>query len=238
MVDSGPVGYDGVMKLTQRWCINPTCPYHMRKRVEMLAKYFGVVGVGPETALDMVKGHKFRNHLEALQYWFPVPPEVYLYEVAELSYIYGVDSGWKELLAGYSSFEDYFDEAGFIPAYALENEAYLKECQKFFRIRKDKIATDVLKVMITGSINGFSSKDAFLDAINAKYKDYFRVVNNKKTIRGTYCLIKEPGSVDYSKTQIALDHDIPIMSSSKFLNILEGLKGEFENENNNGGVHS
>lgn len=235
MADDGPLDYRGVMKLTQRFCLNPRCPYHMGEKIQMLAKYFDVLGVGEETAVSMAKGYKFHNHLEALKLWFPSPPEVYLYEVAELAYIYGVKGKWKDWLAGYTSFEEYFSQAEFIPEVVANNQAYLMECEKYFHVKKEKLATQVLRIMVTGSIRGFSSRKEFLDFLNERYNPYFRVEDNKKTVRDTYCLVKEPESVDYSKTQIAESHNIPIMDSAKFIGILEGMKGVLENEDS--GIH-
>lgn len=236
MADDGPVGYDGVMKLTQRYCMDPTCPYHMAEKIQALAKYFNISGVGPETGLELAKCYKMQNHLEALRIWFNDPPEVYLYEVAELSYVYGVKGQWKDLLAGYTSFEEFYANEYNIPDFAFLNQKYLMQCEKFFRIRQDKIQTAVLRVMITGSIHGFSSRQEFLAAINERYKDYFRIEDNKKTVRDTYCLIKEPESVDYSKTQIAVSHGIPVMSSQYFLALLEAMKGELDKDEDSG-VH-
>lgn len=235
MADDGPVDYRGVMKLTQRFCLNPHCPYHMAEKIQMLAKYFKVDGIGPETARNMIEGYKFRSHLDALKFWFGEPPEVYLYEVGELSYIYGIKSKWKDILAGYRSFEEYFDTVTDIPDVVESNKDYLLECQSYFRLKKDVISQSVLRIMITGSLHGFSSRQEFLGFVNERYKNYFRVEDNKKTIRNTYCLVKEPESVDYSKTAIAVHNGIQIMSSSEFLAILEYLKEEIDSENE--GVH-
>ena len=230
MADDGPVDYRGIMKLTQRFCLNPYCPYHMGEKIQMLAKYFNLVGVGEETAINLVKSYKLENHLEVLKLWFPQPPEVYLYEVGELAYIYGLKGQCKDLFGGYRSFEDYFAEENYIPEIVQNNKNYLLQCQSYFRIRKDVLSTQVLRVMLTGSIRGFNSRRDFLEFVNERCKPYFRVEDNKKTVRDTYCLVKEPESVDYSKTQIAINHNIPIMSSAKFVALLDEMKGVLENE--------
>ncbi|MCM1440598.1 MAG: hypothetical protein NC131_15585 [Roseburia sp.] len=225
-VDDGPIGYDGVMKLTQRWCSNPKCPYHMAEKVNMLAKYFGIDGVGAKTALQDILMYKFTSHLDALKFWYAEPPEVYLYQAAELSYIYGVDSKWKDWFGKYSTIDDYLQNTTYVPEVVLDNLEYLRECISYFRIKKEGLSGVVIKVMLTGSMHGYSSRSEFLAAINAHYKGVLRVEDNKKTVRDTVCLVKEPDSVDYSKTQIALDHNIPIVSSEEFLAILESLGGE------------
>lgn len=232
MCDDGPVDAYGKMALTQRWCMNPQCPYHMAQKVVMLADYFEVEGVGEKTAQDMVLGYKFHTHLQALPYWFQEKPTVYLYEVAQLSYIYGVSKDWKDWLASYRSFEEYFEREPIIPWVALNNKEYLLECEKYFNIKKDVINANVVKVMITGSIHGFNSRSDFLEAVNQEFKDYFRVEDNKKTVRDTVCLIKEPESVDYSKTAIAQENNIPILNSKEFFGYLSSLREELKNEAN------
>lgn len=230
IADDGPIDVYGNMALTQRWCMNPQCPYHMARKIMMLAERFNVEGVGEKTAEDMAIGYRFKNHLQALDFWFDKKPEVYLYEVAQMAYIYGMDKGWKELLAGYRSFDEFFREVPNRPWLVDKNEQYLRECEQYFTIRKDVLSRRVIKVMLTGSIRGFNSRADFLMGINEKYKDYFRVEDNKKTIRDTVCLIKEPESVDYSKTDIAKNAGIPVLTSAEFITVLEQLKGEFENE--------
>lgn len=231
MVDDGPIDSFGVMKLTQRWCSNPKCPYHMGEKIQLLAKYFGVVGVGEQTALDMAKGLHLQNHLQALAYWFPSRPEIHLYEVGILSYIYGIDSGWKELLAGFTSFEEFFASDKYIPEVVWSHREYLLQCEKYFRVKQERIRQEVLHIWLTGSMRGFNSRKDFLEYINDKYKDYFRIEDNKKTLRNTYCLVKEDNSIDYEKTNLAVINDIPIMSSAKFLKLLERMKEELDNEN-------
>lgn len=230
MADDGPVGYDGVMKLTQRWCMNERCPYHMAEKVEALAKYFRIEGVGNKTALDMIKSYKFRNHLQALPIWFQTAPEVHLYEVGKLAYIYGVDSGWKEWLAGYTSFAEYFSVCSDIPHTVWQHKDYLFECERYFRVKRERLSQQVLRIMLTGSIHGYNSRSEFLQAINEEYGKYFRIEDNKKTVRDTYCLVKEPNTVDHEKTVIAINNNIPIMTSAKFVRLLQMMKEELVKE--------
>lgn len=233
IADDGPIDAYGKMKLTQRWCMNLECPYHMANKIVMLAERFGVTGVGIKTAQDMAIGFKFKNHLEALRFWFPEKPKVYLYEVGEMAYIYGVKSIWKDLLGGYTSFEQFFAENPYCSVDEVRNNKdYLIKCEQFFDVKKETITNNVIRIMITGSIKGFSNRQDFLWAINDRYKDWFRVEDNKKTVRDTVCLVKEPGSVDYSKTQIAMNNNIPIMDSSEFIDMLESVKGELEQDAN------
>ena len=227
--DDGPIDEKGVMKLTQRWCSNPYCPHHMAEKVDALAKYFGVEGVGPKTAYDDIRMYKMRNHLEVLKMWFREKPSVYLYQAAELSYLYGVDSKWKEWLGAYNSYESYLADTRYVPDIITDNLEYLKECASYFDIKKSTLNKTVIKIMLTGSMSGFTSRKNFLDALNEEYKDYFRIEDNKKTVRDTICLVKEPTTTDHGKTQIALANRIPIVTSLEFISILENMKGEMQN---------
>lgn len=229
--DDGPYDAHGVMMLTQRWCSNPECMFHLARKADELAKYFHIDGFGPKTAQKDIVGYGIKNHLEFLRFWFSEPPEVYLYQAAELSYVYGVDSKWKEWLAPYTSYEEYIAVTDDVPYVILSNLDYLMECAKYFRIKKTPLSNVVIKVMITGSMLGFPSREAFLNGINEEFKDYFRVEDNKRTVRGTVCLVKEPNSVDYSKTQIAVNNNIPIVSSKEFIGILSDLRETMRNEN-------
>lgn len=228
MIDDGPVGADGIMKLTQRWCSNPECKYHMAEKVQMLAKRFGIDGVGPETARYEVTHYMYRTHLDALRVWFQEKPSVFLYEAAEMSYIYGVDSKWKEWLVGYNSLDEFYRESKNIPDVMLMHRDYLYQCMDYFNIKKSEESRAVLKVMLSGSMHGYSSRDAFLSAINSEFKDYFCVLDNKKTVRDTVALIIEKDSVDYSKSDIAKRHSIPTFTSQEFIAFLNQIKEEMQ----------
>lgn len=221
IVDDGPVDYRGVMKLTQRKCADPLCPYHMAEKMNLLAKRLDIKGIGSATCLDIIKQYNIKNHLEVLKMWFTEKLKVDLYEVGEMSYIYGIDSKWKELLAGYTSFEEFFENAYNIPEIVLNNKELLIHNQKYFNIKNKPMTRSVIRVMITGSIKGFSSRGEFLDTLNKHYEGKFRIEDNKKTVRGTLCLIKEPESVDYTKSDIAIKNGIPIVSSADFMKLLE-----------------
>lgn len=223
IVDDGPVGADGVMKLTQRWCSNPNCPYHMAEKVVMLARRFGIDGIGPATAREMIRIYKFKSHLDALRFWFAEKPSVYLYEVAEMAYIYGTDSKWKEWLGGYTSIDEYVRKVRFPEEEVLMNREYIEQCCAYFNVKGEALNSIVLKVMITGSIDGFSSRQEFLSAVNNHYKDHFRIEDNKKTVRDTICLIREPYTADHSKSDIAIRNGIPILNSKEFIAMLDSI---------------
>ena len=119
-----------------------------------MAKYFKIEGVGSKTALDMIKSYKFKNHLQALPIWFQTAPEVHLYEVGKLAFIYGVDAEWKEWLAGYTSFTEYFSTCPDVSPVAWQHKEYLFECESYFRVKPERLSQQVLRIMLTGSIHG------------------------------------------------------------------------------------
>lgn len=216
LMDDGPV-VNGVLQLTQRYCINPHCPGHLAHRMDILAKRFGVKGFGPETALSLCKAYKYKNHLEILKKWFPdSKPKVHLWEVGDMSMIYGFSGSWKELVMGYHSFEEFFRMAMMIPPAIQYNKDYLFYCEKFFDI-KEPLSKNVINIMMTGSISGFSNRSQFVEAINMTFGKYVQVIDVGKRIRNVSYLVKEEGTVDHSKSDLARAHDIPIVTPMEFL---------------------
>lgn len=214
--DDGPV-VNGVMQLTQRYCINPRCPGHMAHKMDILAKRFGVKGFGPETALSLCKVNKYQNHLEILKKWFPdSKPKVHLWEVGDLAMIYGFGGSWKELVLGYSSFEEFFKTATMIPEAIRCNEEYLLYCEQFFEV-KPPLSKNVVNIMMTGSINGFSNRAQFVEAVNLTFGKYVQVIDVGKRVRGVSYLVKEQGTVDHSKSDLANANGIPIVTPIEFL---------------------
>lgn len=219
LVDSGVTNDDGVMQLTQRYCPNPYCNGHMAVRIVNLAKMFNVQGIGAETSRSIILEHGLKSHLEIIPIWFKEKPEVYLWEVAKAAQIYGYDKKWQEEFDGYGSMDDYFTNCKRKLSIALVNKDYLKYAESFFSV-KPPLAKQVIKVMISGSIDKFNNKQDFIDFINRTAGRYVQVRMVGKRKNDVDCLIKEPWSADHSKTEVALKNNIPILTSQEFLGFI------------------
>lgn len=222
LVDDGPEE-NGVIKLTQRWCPNNYCPAHMSHKIVALANYLNIPNIGPATAEAMVRLRGLKSHLEAIPHMTDgVKPEVYLWEVGIMAQLYGIANKWKELLLGYETFEDYFDKEPCVPYGVMVNKEYLIYAEKFFTLKKP-LSKSVIKIMISGSIQGFSNKNDFVPWLNERLGQYIQVMDIGKRQNDVDYLVKEPFTADHSKTGIAIANGIPIVSSAEFVTILTNM---------------
>lgn len=216
---------------TARMCANKQCPGHMMHRMSFVGDFFSVKNFGPKTALSYIHAHKCTNHLEILKEWFKDgKPFVTLAEVAVLACIegYGETQAAKELNP-YSSFAAYF--ADFYRANPLlrANMDYLIECEQYFNI-KPALSEKQMFVMATGSFKGYPNRDMFFSEINDAFGKYINVIQTGKRKTGISYLIKEKDAVDHSKSALAAECGIPVVTPAQFLSIMETLCPYFNEE--------
>lgn len=215
---------------TSRWCVNPRCPKHMSFRAKDLADFFGIKGVGPATLYNSIQLHKYKSHFEFIPVWFKdEKPVVSLPDIAIMAAIegYGAPSANKELSA-YASFEQYFSQCSYVNPLLQKHADMLIDAQKYFII-KPPMAARKIYVMGTGSFHGYSSRDEYFRKINDTYGQYIHVIQTGKRKTGISYLLKEKDAVDHSKSQIAKDSGIPIVSPSEFIDILCSLIVYYQN---------
>lgn len=209
---------------TARWCANPVCPGHMKYKMAFVAKYFGISNFGVETAYSYIKGNNCQCHLDILKKWFPDDkPLVSLSEVAILACIEGYsETQARQELNKYGSFESYFANLAAANPILRKNYEYLMKCQSYFAI-KPALSSRIMRVMGTGSFHGFSNRDEFFSKVNAAYGNMIQVIQTGKRKTGVSYLIKEHDAVDHSKSQIAREEGIPIVTPKEFVDILDRL---------------
>lgn len=206
---------------TSRWCANPKCPGHMQHKAKELANFFGIKGFGPRTALGTIRTMKFTSHFDFVPYWFKEKkPYVTLAEVAVLACIegYGAPSANKEL-GHYFNFTDYFNRARPINPLLLAHKDELLYAENLFEL-KPPVSQLKLYVMGTGSFHGYSSRDEFFRLINDAYGSYINVIQTGKRKTGISYLIKERDAVDHSKSRIAAECGIPVVTPTEFISII------------------
>lgn len=202
---------------TARKCSNPLCPGHMQYKVKFLADYFGIKGVGPATALDWILAVKPTTHLQILQKWFPnTKPKVALGDVAVLMCLegYGATKANNQLNS-YGSFTDFFERCPNPDIVLRDHKQELIDAEKYFDIRQP-LSESKLFVMVTGTFTGYLNRDEFIAHLNEKYGQYVQIVNVGRRKTGVHFLIKEEGAVDHSKSQIAREYGIPIVTPQTF----------------------
>lgn len=209
---------------TARKCANPVCPGHMKYKMAFVAKYFGVKNFGEETAYSYIKGNNCTCHLDILKKWFPDDkPLVSLSEVAVLACIEGYsETQARQELNKYGSFETYFQNLANVNPILRSNYEYLLKCQSYFAI-KPALSSRVMRVMGTGSFHGFNNRDEFFQQVNSAYGSMIQVIQTGKRKTGVSYLIKEKDAVDHSKSQIAMEEGIPIVTPKEFVDILDKL---------------
>lgn len=207
--------------LTARWCPNPECPGHMAYKLVDLAQHFHIKGIGPATALNLIKGKKFSSHFDIMSYWFPDnPPTATLAEIASLAGIdgYGMTQAEKEL-SQYASFEDYFENAPTINELLWKNRMLLCKAETYFSVLPP-MSSDKILVMGTGSFHGFQSRDEYFQVVNYLFGEHIHVIQTGKRKTGVSFLIKEKDAVDHSKSAIAAECHIPVVTPLEFIHIL------------------
>ena len=216
--------HDG--RYTQRYCSNPACPGHLAERLVSTAKYFGIKGVGPATALAIIRRGPKANHLQGFYELVKGKKlTVELWEVGYVSGIYGLADRWKDICKGCSSFEEVYQSNNDWSPIAGCKE-YLCYAEKFFNVKPAK-STKVLYAMLTGSFNGYANREDFLHELNDKYGHIYQFYSCGKSSKADM-LIKEPGASDHSKSAYAQAHDIPVYSPAQVLEVLSVLNGEKE----------
>lgn len=142
-------------------------------------------------------------------------------------------SGYSDLREFYNDFVD--DPEDFI-AYKLamskgimtekiantlmENFEQIINFVKYFIIKK--VADESLEIAITGSVNGYKSKEGFIDYLNSMFGDKVAVSMKSSVTRDTSFLLSESPS-NSSKFKKAQDYGIPIVTSEELIKRLEEM---------------
>ena len=104
----------------------------------------------------------------------------------------------------------------------FEHKDELIYAEKFFTL-KPPVSAKKMFVMGTGSFHGYSSRDEFFRLINDAYGQSINVIQTGKRKTGVSYLIKEADAIDHSKSRIARENNIPIVTPSEFVSIIESM---------------
>lgn len=215
---------------TARWCSNPSCPGHLAQKADEMAKFFGIKGVGPETAKSTIVVRKFKSHMDFIPIWFKgEKPKATLADIAVLVNIdgYGATTANNELTQ-FARFEDYFNSC-YVNPLLLPYKDILISAQKYFTL-KTPLSGRKIYVMGTGSFHGFSSRKEFFREMNDAFGSIIHIIETGKRKTGISYLIKENDAVDHSKTDVALECGIPIVTPLQFISIMQSMCSYY-NEN-------
>ena len=202
-------------EFTLRKCSNAYCPGHLAHKMDKLLKSLGVKDFGPATALDYITQFHLTSHLQILKFFFPNKPSIPLYKVGEYAMIHGIDKAWQTLVSGFSNMAE-FTKSSRCPANLRANAEYLNYVESFFNV-EEPLEGQIINVMLSGSIDGYNNRRAFIGDLNQKYGHHVQLIDVGKRKTNVDYLIKEPWTVDHEKSNLAAQSGIPILSSKELV---------------------
>lgn len=201
-------------KLTMAECANINCVGHMQYRADALVKFLGIKGIGPKTCLNIIQTKRLKNHFEIIPYVTKEKPKVHLWEIANMAFIPGYGSKFQDLLAGYQTFEDYFNKAS-VPLNLRPYRSKLVDAQKYFIIKR-ALSSNVIEVMLNGSFTGFKSRQDFVNDCNTFLGQVVQVKSVGVKKSADYCITENKNSNE-RKVRTAREVGIPILTPKEFL---------------------
>lgn len=224
--------YNDDCRCTNRRCINKQCYGYVAARSDFARKLIGIKGVGFANCLKDAKSCKATSPFMLFNYW-GIKPVVSLEQFLRIHCFEGVDSEWGKITQelGIYTLDELYDKYNGKWKTLLEsNKEYLYSNLQYVTLkeRPKSISSNgpecVLTIMITGTPNGFQSKDHFINVLNDACKGRIVVIHQKtKRQSGVDFLIREPGSTTRGKVDAAKRGGIPIVTSVQFLTIIRDM---------------
>lgn len=217
-------------RCTNRRCSNPDCAGMIAARADNMRQLIGLKGIGFSKCLSDVQLNNIKRPIELLRVW-KCKPIVTLGTFLRMQCWEGVDSEWDmitqqndfytldELFEGYDGKYRQLLEDNKEDLYRTVEFVYLKERQR------GNVQNAVkMTIMITGTPNGFSTKEEFVEECNKACKGKIITIHQKtKRQTGVDCLIKEPGTTTRGKVEAAMKGGIPIITSLEYIYLLGAI---------------
>lgn len=217
--------YDGLpilrdINLKDARCANIACFGHIRMRAVRMFSKLGVKNLGMATCGDMLQRYGCTYHFELIPVVFDDPPLLHLWEVADIADIPGYSDKLQDILAGYSSFEEFFADN---PKSSLViYKDYLIDCAKQFKVRP-ALAKKYITVMITGNIPGYSNRESFIKQCNDILGEFIRVKLARSAILSADYLITVNPHSSSVKADKARASGTPIVTPGMFISELRRI---------------
>lgn len=225
--------YNDSMQCTNRRCSNDKCVGFMAAKADTMRNLLGIKGIGFAKCLSDIRSSGVTSHVQLLPYW-NCKPKVTIDIFMRMHCFPGVDNEWETVVKRnristldqlYSHCSDklkaildeHMDEI-------KQNLSYVELINPFTE-KTYKEPKHVITIMITGTPNGYESKEDFINKVNAALPLGNIVVIHQKTKRqtGVDFLIREPGSTTRGKVEAAMKGGIPIVTSEQFIQYLIAL---------------
>lgn len=235
--------------LTTLKCSNAKCYGQIAAKAAAMASDLGYKGLGYSTMLKLAKTFKPNDHLDLFSKKFiskyntnslmiskfiqytQVPQIIDFYKIFKYLYLSNIQEDWSKIVGTCKSIEEVL-HTNFPDKYSnLEVKLMKYHILKLYKIMYlfspiYKESNNILELMITGSINNFSSKNEFINSLNTRYHKlcYFKQVGKKKSANMCICdTIDSNGNPisSHEKFLIAKESGIPIVTSKTLIKILE-----------------
>lgn len=231
--------YNDVGRCTNRKCSNEHCAGFVAARADFVRKLIKLDGLGFKTCLKNIKVCGAKTPFELLVFWH-YKPTVNLSTFLRMHCFEGIDNEWEDIVSTlgvytldelYASYEGKWKDL--LDSHKDEiyaNAAYVNLTGRPSYLVKSGPRL-VLNIMITGTPIGYSTKDDFVQTLNAICRGII-VIKHQVTKRqsGVDCLIREPGSTTRGKVEAAMKGNIPILTSEQFINFLTEQMNKYNAE--------
>lgn len=231
--------YNDDLRCTNRKCSNEQCYGFVAAKADFARKILGIKGIGFAGCLKDAQLIHATSPFQLLKLW-GLKPRVTIGQFLRMHCFEGVDSEWERVtkeLSVYTLDELYDRYGGKWKQLLLDhkdeiysNAEYVTMIEKPAHIG-NKGPEKVFNIMITGTPNGYTTKEHFIDTLNAACLGRIVILHQKtKRQSGVDFLIREPGSTTRGKVDAAIKGGIPIVTSEEFVQYLIGVLNELNAE--------
>lgn len=231
--------YNDDFRCTNRKCSNEHCYGFVAAKADFSRKLLGIKGVGFAGCLNDAKTIKATSPFQLLKYW-GITPKVTVDTFLRMHCFEGVDSEWERIVKqlGVYTLDELFEKYDGKWSNLLEiHKDEIYENAKYVRFVErptNMVASGpavTLNIMITGTPNGFQTKEHFIEALNVACKGRILILHQKtKRQSGVDFLIREPGSTTRGKVEAAEKGGIPIVTSEEFMACLVAILNKLNAE--------
>lgn len=236
--------YNDDLRCTNRKCSNSKCYGFVAAKADFARKLIGIKGIGFAGCLQDARNAEATTPFQLFRVW-NIRPIVSVDQFLRMHCFEGVDLEWEKIVKqlGIYTLDDLYSSYNgkWLPL-LLENKEEIYSNAEYVQFTKkpDFISESgpeaVVTIMITGTPNGYRTKEEFINTLNEACSGRIVIMHQKtKRQSGVDFLIREPGSTTRGKVEAAVKGGIPIVTSEEFITLLiammNKLNGDSENHN-------
>jgi hypothetical protein len=221
--------YNDDYRCTNRKCSNPNCYGFVAAKADFARKLLGIKGIGFAGCLNDAEVIQATSPFQLFKVW-GIKPVVTIDQFLRIHCFEGVDSEWERIVKQLNIYtlDELFERYdGKWKQVLLDNKEQIYANAEYvsFVKKPEKVSSTgpekTFNIMITGTPNGFATKDDFINTLNVACQGRIVILHQKtKRQSGVDFLIREPGSTTRGKVDAAMRGGIPIVTSQEFIDYL------------------